>query len=167
MEIIKNNKVIVRKEDASKKVFKGVSLDSLAVGEKSMAAKMYYVKGNFASTHQHPHEQCGYVISGKYRLNMEMPEKNIEVLLHAGDSYAIPDNTPRSFEVMGSGEVVDVFTPPSEDYLLTAAFGAEETSYQPNKTNERMSPPLLLHSERIIRQHTARRPIYCLCFSTN
>lgn len=35
---------------------------------------------------------------------MEMPEKNIEVLLHAGDSYAIPDNTPRSFEVMGSGE---------------------------------------------------------------
>ena len=91
MEIIKNNKVIVRKEDASKKVFKGVSLD--------------------------PHEQCGYVISGKYRLNMEMPEKNIEVLLHAGDSYAIPDNTPRSFEVMGSGEVVDVFTPPREDYL--------------------------------------------------
>ena len=117
MEIIKNNKVIVRKEDASKKVVKGVSLDSLAVGEKSMAAKMYYVKGNFASTHQHPHEQCGYVISGKYRLNMEMPEKNIEVLLHAGDSYAIPDNTPRSFEVMGSGEVVDVFTPPREDYL--------------------------------------------------
>ena len=50
-------------------------------------------------------------------LNMEMPEKNIEVLLHAGDSYAIPDNTPRSFEVMGSGEVVDVFTPPREDYL--------------------------------------------------
>ena len=77
MEIIKNNKVIVRKEDASKKVFKGVSLDSLAVGEKSMVAKMYYVKGNFASTHQHPHEQCGYVISGEYRLNMEMPEEKL------------------------------------------------------------------------------------------
>ena len=74
MEIIKNNKIIVRKEDASKKVFKGVSLDSLA-------------------------------------------EENIEVLLHAGDSYAIPGNTPHSFEVMESGEVVDVFTPPREDYL--------------------------------------------------
>ena len=110
MEIIKNNKIIVRKEDASKKVFKGVSLDSLAVGEKSMVAKMNYVKGNFTSTHQHPHEQCGYVISGEYRLNMEMP-------LHAGDSYAIPGNTPHSFEVMESGEVVDVFTPPREDYL--------------------------------------------------
>ena len=117
MEIIKNNKVIVRKEDASKKVFKGVSLDSLAVGEKSMVAKMNYVKGNFASTHQHPHEHCGYVISGEYRLNMEMPEENIEVLLHAGDSYAIPGNTPHSFELMESVEVVDVFTPPREDYL--------------------------------------------------
>ena len=117
MEIIKNNKVIVRKEDASKKVFKGVSLDSLAVGEKSMAATMYSEKGNFAPPHHHPHDQSGSDNSGTYRLNMEMPEKNIEVLLHAGDSYAIPDNTPRSFEVMGSGEVVDVFTPPREDYL--------------------------------------------------
>ena len=48
MEIIKNNKIIVRKEDASKKVFKGVSLDSLAVGEKSMVAKINYVNGNLA-----------------------------------------------------------------------------------------------------------------------
>ena len=70
-------------------MFKGVSLDSLAVGEKSMVAKMNYVKGNFASTHQHPHEQCGYVISGEYRLNMEMPEENIEVLLAATPYRAI------------------------------------------------------------------------------
>ena len=52
------------KKDALKRVFKGVSLDSLAVGEKSMVTKMNYVKGNFATTHQHPHEQCGYVVSG-------------------------------------------------------------------------------------------------------
>jgi quercetin dioxygenase-like cupin family protein len=49
-----------------------MSLDSLAVGERSMVTKMNYVKGNFATTHQHPHEQCGYVISGEYRLKVEM-----------------------------------------------------------------------------------------------
>ena len=54
-------KIVVRKEEALKREFKGVSLDSLAVGEKSMITKMNYVKGNFADTHQHPHEQCGYV----------------------------------------------------------------------------------------------------------
>ena len=100
-------KIVVHKKDALKKVFKGVSLDSLAIGEK----------GNFATTHQHPHEQCGYVISGEYRLKVEIPEENIDILLHAGDSYAIPGNTPHSFEVIEGGEVVDVFTPQREDYL--------------------------------------------------
>ena len=110
-------KIVVHKKDALKKVFKGVSLDSLAIGEKSMVTKMNYVKGNFATTHQHPHEQCGYVISGEYRLKVEIPEENIDILLHAGDSYAIPGNTPHSFEVIEGGEVVDVFTPQREDYL--------------------------------------------------
>ena len=110
-------KIVVHKKDALKKVFKGVSLDSLAIGEKSMVAKMNYVKGNFATTHQHPHEQCGYVISGEYRLKVEIPEENIDILLHAGDSYAIPGNTPHSFEVIEGGEVVDVFAPQREDYL--------------------------------------------------
>lgn len=110
-------KIVVHKKDALKKVFKGVSLDSLAIGEKSMVTKMNYIKGNFATTHQHPHEQCGYVISGEYRLKVEIPEENIDILLHAGDSYAIPGNTPHSFEVIEGGEVVDVFTPQREDYL--------------------------------------------------
>ncbi|MDE6508316.1 MAG: cupin domain-containing protein [Alistipes sp.] len=110
-------KVVVKKENALKKVFKGVSLDSLAEGEKSMVTKMNYVKGNFATTHRHPHEQCGYVISGEYRLIVELPDAPVDVLLHAGDSYAIPGNTPHSFEVLEGGEVVDVFTPQREDYL--------------------------------------------------
>lgn len=111
-----NTKMFVRREDALKKTFKGVDLDSLAVGEKSMVTKMNYVKGNFATMHTHPHEQCGYVISGKYRLIIDAPEK-IDVIMKSGDTYAIPGNTPHSFEVIEGGEVVDVFTPQREDYL--------------------------------------------------
>lgn len=110
-------KTVVKRADAVKRVFKGVSLDSLAVGEKSMVTKMNYVKGNFADIHRHPHEQCGYVISGEYRLKVEQPGNPIDVLLRAGDSYAIPGNAPHSFEVIEAGEVVDVFTPQREDYL--------------------------------------------------
>lgn len=109
-------KIFVRKADAIKKTFKGVNLDSLAVGEKSMVTKMNYVKGNFATLHAHPHEQCGYVISGEYRLIVEADEK-IDVIMHPGDTYAIPGNTPHSFEVIEGGEVIDVFTPQREDYL--------------------------------------------------
>jgi quercetin dioxygenase-like cupin family protein len=105
--------MIVKKEEAKKRTFKGVSLDSLAVGEKSIVCKMNYVLGNYATLHQHPHEQSGYVISGKYRMTVD--EQEYELL--PGDSYAIPGDVPHSFEVIEGGEVIDVFTPIREDYL--------------------------------------------------
>lgn len=106
-------KIVVKKKEAVKKVFKGVSLNSLALGEKSQVAKMNYKTGNFASPHHHPHEQSGYVISGKYELTID----NEKYELTAGDSYSIPGNKTHSFLVIEEGEVIDVFTPPREDYI--------------------------------------------------
>ncbi len=105
--------MVIKKEQARKRTFKGVSLDVLAVGEKSMVAKMNYVEGNYATTHTHPNEQSGYVISGKYRLRTE----TLDIELNPGDSYSIPGNASHSFEVIEGGEVIDVFTPIREDYL--------------------------------------------------
>lgn len=110
---VSDMKTVVKKENAVKKTFKGVSLDSLAVGEKSQVTKMNYVVGNYASPHQHPNEQSGYVISGRYEL--VVGDEKYELQL--GDTYAIPGNTIHSFKVLEAGEVVDVFTPPREDYL--------------------------------------------------
>lgn len=61
-----DTKMIVRKGEAGKKVFKGVHLDVLAIGQRSMVTKMNYRQGNYATMHQHPHEQCGYVVSGTH-----------------------------------------------------------------------------------------------------
>lgn len=108
-----NERTVVKKENAKKRVFKGVDLDSLAVGEKSMVTKMNYVVGNYATEHTHPQEQCGYVISGRYLMTVEEEA----FILEAGDSYAVPGNVPHSFKVLEAGEVVDVFTPHREDYL--------------------------------------------------
>ena len=105
--------MVTKKEEAKKRTFKGVSLDSLAVGEKSIVCKMNYVAGNFATEHTHPHEQSGYVISGQYHMTVDGQEYE----LNPGDSYAIPGNVPHSFKVMEAGEVIDVFTPVREDYL--------------------------------------------------
>lgn len=104
---------VVKEADAKKRTFKGVSLDSLAVGEKTMVCKMNYVVGNFATEHAHPHEQSGYVISGRYL--MTVGDEEFELV--AGDSYAIPGNMPHSFKVLEAGEVIDVFSPMREDYL--------------------------------------------------
>lgn len=105
--------MVTKKEEAKKRTFKGVSLDSLAVGEKSIVCKMNYVVGDFATEHAHPHEQSGYVISGKYRMTVD----GVKYELNPGDSYAVPGNVPHSFEVVEGGEVIDVFTPIREDYL--------------------------------------------------
>lgn len=105
--------MVVKKEEAKKRTFKGVSLDSLAVGEKSIVCKMNYVVGNFAAEHTHPHEQSGYVISGRYLMTVDGRVYELK----PGDSYAIPGNVPHSFKVLEAGEVIDVFTPIREDYL--------------------------------------------------
>lgn len=88
-------------------------MDSLAVGEKTIVCKMNYVVGNFATLHQHPHEQSGYVISGRYQMVLDGQEYE----LLPGDSYAIPGGVLHSFKVIECGEVIDVFTPIREDYL--------------------------------------------------
>lgn len=108
-----NNRTVVKKENAKQRNFKGVDLDSLAVGEKSMVTKMNYIVGNYATEHTHPQEQCGYVISGKYLMTIE----ENKFILEAGDSYAVPGNTAHSFKVLEAGEVIDVFTPHRKDYL--------------------------------------------------
>ena len=105
--------MVTKKEEAKQRVFKGVSLDSLAVGEKTIVCKMNYVVGNFATEHRHPHEQSGYVISGTYLMTVDGREYELQ----PGDSYAIPGNIPHSFKVIEGGEVIDVFTPIREDYL--------------------------------------------------
>ncbi|MCD8024130.1 MAG: cupin domain-containing protein [Candidatus Gastranaerophilales bacterium] len=106
-------KIVVKKENAIKKMFKGVSLDSLSLGEKSQVTKMNYVEGNYASPHKHPHEQSGYVISGRYELTFD----NEKYELTEGDTYSIPENTLHSFKVIEAGNVIDVFTPPRKDYI--------------------------------------------------
>lgn len=106
-------KTVVKRENAVKKVFKGVSLDSLALGEKSQVTKMNYVAGNYASPHQHPNEQSGYVISGRYELTLAGEKYELQT----GDAYAIPGNQIHSFKVIEAGEVIDVFTPPRQDYI--------------------------------------------------
>jgi quercetin dioxygenase-like cupin family protein len=126
--------MIVKANEAQKREFMGVPFVLLAVGEQSMVTKMHYRAGvRGAGEHSHHNEQSGYVMSGKYRLRMEHfdgggshvhpNEASTEakqwddIILQAGDSYAIPGKVIHSFEVIEPGEVIDFFTPPRADFL--------------------------------------------------
>ena len=106
--------MIVKSKDAKQGKFMGVSFDVLAVGEKSMVARMNYTADDFVPFHKHPHEQSGYVISGRFRLK----SGDIDEMMEPDDTYSIPGDTQHSFEVIEAGQVIDFFCPPREDYLL-------------------------------------------------
>ncbi|MBU1012083.1 MAG: cupin domain-containing protein [Bacteroidetes bacterium] len=105
--------MIIKKQQAKHREFKGVSFQVLAVGKKSMVTKMNYKIGDQVPVHSHPNEQSGYVISGKYKIKFQTYDE----LLYPGDSYSIPENIDHTWEVIEAGEVIDVFTPPRLDYL--------------------------------------------------
>jgi len=105
--------MVTKSKDAIQKTFLGIDFVVLSVGEQSMVTKMLYKKTDVVPTHSHPNEQNGYVVSGKYKLKMN----NSISILESGDSYSIHKNIEHSLEVLIEGEVVDVFTPPREDYL--------------------------------------------------
>jgi|SRR5579884_3892324 len=68
--------------------------------------------------HQHPHEQLGVMLEGALELTMAGETR----LLRPGDAYAIPPNLPHSAVTYDEGCVVlDVFTPPREDYRAQGA----------------------------------------------
>ena len=105
--------MITKKRNSKKRKFKGVEFELLSSGQKSMITKMNYETRGFVRFHKHPNEQAGYVISGKIRIQFA----NYDQVLISGDSYVIPENVNHRIEVIDAGEVVDVFTPPREDYM--------------------------------------------------
>lgn len=105
--------MIVKSEDAQKRNFLGVEFVLLSHGPETMVAKMFYKAENNLPKHSHPNEQSGYVISGKYRIFFG----DTDQIIGAGDTYTIVRNIEHSIEIIVPGEVIDVFSPPREDYL--------------------------------------------------
>jgi quercetin dioxygenase-like cupin family protein len=63
--------------------------------------------------HQHPHEQLGIMLEGAMELTLGDETR----IIRAGDAYTIPPNLPHHARTLDEGCVVlDVFTPPREDY---------------------------------------------------
>jgi len=105
--------MIVSTKDGVRKTNYGVSFLVLSHGHDSMITKMVYKPGDRVPLHNHPNEQSGFVLAGKYRIKFSGYDQEIG----PGDSYTIPANVPHSIEILEAGEVLDIFTPPRRDFL--------------------------------------------------
>ncbi len=112
--------MIKRDQEARKKTphlpsgdeVEGVLYQTLATGERMMITTMYYDEDVVVPQHSHPHERAGYVVSGIIVLDVE----SNQTTLMAGASYVVPGNSRHAVTAKERTLVVDVFSPPREDY---------------------------------------------------
>ena len=91
----------------------GISRQVLA-GAKLLVAAVTVQAGCTVARHSHPHEQIGYVVSGRAVFTVGDAQREVG----PGAMYTIPGGEEHSVTVISDGPAVfvDVFTPVREDY---------------------------------------------------
>ncbi len=91
----------------------GIDQKTLVYGDKSLMAEFRLQKGSILPRHAHPHEQTGYLVSGRIRLHIG--EQSFDC--GPGDSWCIPGDTEHGADVIEDAVAVEVFAPVRQDYL--------------------------------------------------
>ena len=98
---------------ASRQLVEGVELTTLVHGDKTLMGQFKIAKGADVPTHSHPHEQTGFMVSGKLRFNVAGDITEAE----PGDSWCISGDVEHSAEALEDSVVIEIFSPVREDYL--------------------------------------------------
>ncbi len=88
----------------------------LVTGERVMLAQVHLRKGCIVPRHVHVHEQVTYVMRGTLRLWLGDDDAQ-QVDVAAGEVLHIPSNLPHRAEALDTCLVLDVFSPPREDWI--------------------------------------------------
>ncbi len=95
-------------------VFDGVSIQTVH-GENLMMSYVHLKPHSIVAEHSHPHEQMGMVLEGSFELNIDGESR----ILNEGDTYLIPSHVKHSAKANHKSAIVlDLFSPPREDYIL-------------------------------------------------
>jgi quercetin dioxygenase-like cupin family protein len=91
----------------------GIEIRTRVYGEKTLMAEYRLKQGSRLPEHSHPHEQTGYMVSGRLRLHV-----GDEVFdAGPGDSWCIAGNVSHWADVIEDCIAVEVFSPVREDFL--------------------------------------------------
>lgn len=99
----------------------GITIKTIAYGEKTLMIEVHLDKGSELPMHQHPQEQTGYLVSGRMLLTIGGVAHDVL----PGGSWCIPADVPHKADMLEACVAVEVFSPLREDYLV----------YLPKETN--------------------------------
>ncbi len=91
----------------------GVTRKVLAHSENLMVCELHFMKGSVGKPHTHIHEQCSYIISGRFEF--EIGGK--KMVLGPGDSTYKQSGVLHGAVCLEEGTLLDIFTPERKDFL--------------------------------------------------
>jgi quercetin dioxygenase-like cupin family protein len=92
---------------------KGITMKTLVHGDKTLVVEFRLRRGSILPVHKHPHEQTGYLVSGKLRMSIGKEEYDVG----KGDSWNITGDMEHGAVAVEDSVAVEVFSPVREDYL--------------------------------------------------
>ena len=102
-----------KSEEGYQQPLDGIDLKTLVHGNNTSMHEFIMKKGSSLPPHGHPHEQTGYLISGRLTLVIDGQAHEVD----PGDSWNISGDVEHSVEVHEDALVVEVFTPVREEYI--------------------------------------------------
>ena len=91
----------------------GIARKTLVHGDKTLMVEFRLQQGFPLPRHAHPHEQTGYLVSGRLRLTVGNEVRELQ----PGDSWCIAGGVEHGAEVLEDSVAIEVFAPVREDYL--------------------------------------------------
>lgn len=91
----------------------GIEMKRLVYGDKTMLVRFKLAKGADLPAHSHPHEQTGYLVSGRIVLTIDGQAQDTG----PGDSWTIPGGVEHQARILEDSVAIEVFSPIREDYL--------------------------------------------------
>ena len=88
----------------------------LITGERIMLAQVTLAKGCPVPRHQHEHEEVTFVLEGTLKFWLGDDESD-ERVVRGGEVIHLPSNIWHRAEAIDPCVVLDVFSPPREDWL--------------------------------------------------
>jgi unsaturated pyranuronate lyase len=90
----------------------GVIRRTLTDGERMMLCEVRMQKDAVVPLHTHPHEQTGYVVSGRCRFQLGNEVRELD----AGDCWMVPGGVEHEATALEDSIFIDVFSPPRDEY---------------------------------------------------
>lgn len=90
----------------------GIDMKNLVDGDQTMMIHVRMEKGSHIPRHSHPQEQTGYLLAGSLRFTIG----DQIYTLSGGDSWCIPGGVAHKVDALEDTVVIEVFSPPREDY---------------------------------------------------